>query len=173
MLIRRETPDDIAAIRAVTAAAFTRPGQPEQTPAEAGLVDELRADPGWLPALSLVALGPGDAIIGHVLATRGHIDSAPALGIGPVSVHPDHQLRGVGSALMHAVLAAADALDEPVAVLLGDPAYYRRFGFRLSSEYDIVPPIAEWQPHFQVRTLTAYVRTLRGTFHYAKPFDSV
>lgn len=38
---------------------------------------------------------------------------------------------------------------------------------------DLLRRIAEWQPYFQVRTLTAYVRTLRGTFHYVKPFDGV
>lgn len=164
MLIRRETPDDVAAIHAVTLAAFGRP-------TEATLVDELRDDPGWLPALSLVAVD-GD-VIGHVLATRGQVGDKAALGLGPLSVRPDRQRRGVGSALMHAILGAADALDEPLVALLGSPVYYPRFGFRLSSEFGITPPVAEWQPHFQVRTLTAYDPALRGTFGYAEPFDRV
>jgi putative acetyltransferase len=71
---------------------------------------------------------------------------------------------------MHAVLAAADALDEPLVALLGDPVYYRRFGFRSSSDVGIEPPVAEWRPHFQVRLLSTYV-PLRGTFTYAQPFD--
>ena len=167
MLIRRETPGDVDAIRAVTAAAFA------PSEAEPRLVDELRADAGWLPALSLAATGPDDAVIGHVVATRARIGSAAALGLGPLSVHPGHHRCGVGSALMHAVLGAADALDEPLVVLLGNPAYYRRFGFRLSSEYGIQPPVPEWQPHFQVRTLASYCPALRGTFTYAEPFDRV
>ena len=134
------------------------------------LVDQLRDGPAWLPPLSLVAIGTGGTVIGHVLATRGHVGPMPALGLGPLGVHPDHQRRGVGSALMHAVLAAADALDEPLVALLGDPAYYTRFGFWPSADYHIMPPVAHWQPHFQVRPLTAYDPVLRGTFTYAEPF---
>ena len=55
--------------------------------------------------------------------------------------------------------------------LLGNPAYYSRFGFRLSSEYQITPPRAQWQPHFQVRVLTSYQPRLRGAFAYPEPFD--
>jgi putative acetyltransferase len=80
----------------------------------------------------------------------------PVLALGPLSVRPDSQRRGVGSALMHAVLGAGDALDEPLVALLGSPVYYRRFGFRLSDEYGIAPPVPEWRPHFQVRALSGY-----------------
>lgn len=182
VLIRRELAADVAAIRDVTAAAFggqsggQRGGQSggqgeTRPPQEALLVDELRAGPAWLPPLSLVATGPDGDVIGHVLCTRAHVGQAPVLGLGPLSVRPDSQRRGVGSALVHAVLGAADALDEPLVVLLGSTAYYRRFGFRLCGEYQIVPPRPQWQPHFQVRPLTAYQPGLRGTFAYAEPFD--
>ena len=72
---------------------------------------------------------------------------------------------------MHAVLGAADALGEPLVALLGNPAYYSRFGFRLSSEYQIMPPTPEWQPHFQIRVLTSYQPPVRGAFTYPEPFD--
>ena len=167
MLIRRETSRDIDPIRAVTAAAFGGPVP------EARLVDELRLDPGWLPALSLVATDAAGTVIGHVVCTRAHVGSSAVLGLGPLSVHPDHHNRGVGSALMHAVLAAADALDEPLVALLGNPAYYHRFGFVLSSAYGILPPDPAWQPHFQVRPLASYTPALSGTFAYAEPFSRV
>ncbi|MGH8277004.1 MAG: GNAT family N-acetyltransferase [Steroidobacteraceae bacterium] len=153
-------------MRAVTAAAFTRPDYPDPTPPEAELVDELRGSAAWLPPLSMVATGPGGDTI-----TRGHVDSAPALALAPLCVRPDQQRRGVGTALMHAVLGAADALGEPLVALLGDPRYYARFGFRPSTEYGILPPVPEWRPHFQVRALTGYHPSLRGTFRYSKPFD--
>ena len=172
MLIQRETSAHTAAIRTVTAAAFARPGQPHRTAAEATLVDELRASDAWLPMLSLVAVDAA-GVVGHVLGSRARVDSAPVLAVGPLSVHPDHQGRGVGSALMHAVLGAADALDEPLVVLLGDPRYYSRFGFRLAEEYDIMPPVPGWRPHFQARTLTTFTPALRGQFRYAQPFDRV
>ncbi|CCH34470.1 N-acetyltransferase [Actinosynnema sp. NPDC047251] len=166
MLIRRETPDDVHAITAITDAAFAAdPG------GEAWLVTELRADTGWIPELSLVAESPEGAIIGHVVCTRAALNDGPALGLGPLSVHPDHQRRGVGKALVHAVLGAADALGEPLVALLGDPAYYSRFGFRLAAEHGVEPPNPEWAPHFQVRTLHAYRPNQRGTFRYAEPFE--
>jgi putative acetyltransferase len=173
MLVRRETAQDVAAIREVTAAAFARPG--EDVPVEAPLVDWLRASDAWLPALSLVAASQEGEVIGHVLCTRATISRgagpAPVLGLGPLSVRPDWQRRGVGSALVHAVLGAADALGEPLVVLLGSTEYYPRFGFRLASEYGITPQQPKWAPHFQVRTLAAYEPSLRGAFAYAEPFD--
>jgi hypothetical protein len=51
------------------------------------------------------------------------------------------------------------------------PAYYRRFGFELSTVCRITPPKPEWQPHFQVRVLTGYQARLRGMFTYPEPFD--
>jgi putative acetyltransferase len=169
MIVRRELAGDVAVIRAVTAAAFGRAG--EDVPVEAPLVDWLRASPAWIPELSLVAAGPDGGVAGHVVCTRGTVGAAAVLALGPLSVRPDLQRRGVGKALVHAVLGAADALGEPLVALLGSTRYYPRFGFRLASEYGIVPQRPEWEEHFQVRTLTAYDPAVRGQFAYAEPFD--
>src|SRR5918998_1918798 len=134
MLIRREIPSDAATIRAVTAAAFaTAPHsapsvEADGAPGEATLVGWLRADASWIPELSMVAC-LDDIIVGHVLCTRAEVGGVPALVLGPLSVLRDHQRRGVGSALMHAVLGAADALGESLVGLVGDPGYYALFGF--------------------------------------------
>ncbi|MEJ2858202.1 MULTISPECIES: GNAT family N-acetyltransferase [unclassified Saccharothrix] len=165
MIIRRETVSDVEPIAGVTEAAFAeRPG------GEVWLVGALREDAGWIPELSLVAELGGE-VVGHVVCTRGRVDAVPALGLGPLSVRPDVQGRGVGKALMHAVLGAAEALGEPLVALLGDPAYYSRFGFRVAEEVGIGAPQAEWGQYFQVRTLHSYTPELRGTFHYAEPFN--
>jgi putative acetyltransferase len=169
VLIRREEPADTPAVRAVTAAAFAKQGIP--IPVEVALLDELRGCEGWLPELSLVAVNKGHEVVGHVVCTRGHVDAAPVLGLGPLSVRPDHQRRGVGLALVHTVLGAADALGEPLVALLGSPAYYRRYGFRPSTEYGITAPDPGYSEYFQVRPLSAYGPTLRGSFAYAEPFD--
>ena len=171
MLIRRESGDDVRPVAAVTTAAFG--GGHAAPPVETRLLEELRGTDAWVPQLSLVAVGDGGDVVGHVVCTRAHLGSAPALGLGPISVRPDRQRRGVGSALLHAVLGGADAMGEPVVVLLGDPAYYRRFGFRLAAEYEIAPPLDEWAPHFQARTLHAWDPALRGRFAYAEPFSRV
>jgi putative acetyltransferase len=155
----------------VTIAAFGRPGA--GPPVETRLLTGLRADSAWIAALSLVAVEGDDAVIGHVVCTRAQVGAAPALGLGPISVRPDRQRSGVGTALVHAVLGGADALGEAVVVLLGDPAFYGRFGFRLAEEYGITPPVAAWSPHFQARVLDSWEPGLRGAFAYAEPFSRV
>lgn len=157
MLIRRETPADIDAIRTVTNLAF-------KNGPEALLIDQLREDEGWIPELSLVE----NEVLGHVVCTRGYIGDVPALGLGPISVHPEHQRAGVGSALMHAVLGAAEARGERAVILLGSPDYYSRFGFRMAAEFGITPPVAEWEPYFQARFFGSVVG---GPFRYAEPFN--
>ncbi|GLU49025.1 GNAT family N-acetyltransferase [Nocardiopsis ansamitocini] len=170
MLIRRETPADIDAIRSVTTKAFSAPGQ--EPPREAPLVDELRVHASWLPLLSHVAIHD-DQVVGHVVCTRGKIGGAPVLGLGPISVLPEHQRSGVGSALMHSVIGAADALGETLVGLLGDPAYYARFGFVPAEKHGVVAPVPEWSPYFQVRPLAAHFPGLHGTFAFPEPFDRV
>lgn len=174
VLIRRETPADVEAIRAVHAAAFAAPDAGGGVPVEATLVDALRADEGWLPAYSLVATDPDGQVVGHVVATRGLVAGQPvALGLGPLGVLPGWQQRGVGTALMHAVLGAADARDEPLVVLLGHPDYYPRFGFRPAVELGVTPP-QPWGPqYFQARPLGAWRESIRGEFRYAAPFDEL
>ncbi|MFI2489023.1 GNAT family N-acetyltransferase [Promicromonospora kroppenstedtii] len=179
MLIRQERPSDIPAIRAVTAAAFgevehAAPSvEPDGVPGEATLVGWLREDPGWVQELSFVAESepPGPEVVGHVLATRGQLAGRPALGLGPLSVHPAHQGRGVGSALMHTLLGAAEAMREPVVVLLGEPALYRRFGFVPASDLGIEAPDPAWGGYFQARPLSAWRDEYSGRFRYAAPFD--
>lgn len=168
MLIRRETPGDVDAIAAVTTAAFRRAPDAGEPP-ETRLLARLRDDGGWLEALSLVAMAD-QSVIGHVVRTRGHVDEIPALGLGPISVQPDRQRNGVGHALMHAVLGAADATGEPLVCLLGDPRFYRRFGFRSAARLGIAAPDPAWGRHFQARALSCCPPHVTGTFRYAAPF---
>jgi putative acetyltransferase len=167
VFLRRELPGDHDGVFALHAAAFARPG--EGTPAEAFLVNGLRTDGDIVPGLSIVAERDGE-IVGHVVCSRATVDDQPSLGLGPLGVHPDRQRQGIGQALMHAVLAAADALGAPAVFLLGDPAYYRRFGFELAQCAGVQPPQAEWREHFQVRRLTTWTDAIRGTFRYAPAF---
>ena len=166
MLIRRETPADVGRIDEVHRQAFAGP-------VEADLVHALRADKGWVPALSLVAEDAGGAVVGHAVCTEGAVGSTPVVGLGPIGVVPGVQRRGIGSALMHAVIAAADALDYPLVALLGHLDYYPRFGFVPASSLGVMAPEPKWGDHFQVRTLATWPAGLQGSFRYATPFEAL
>jgi putative acetyltransferase len=116
-LIRTERAGDQAGVRAVNVAAF-------ETPAEADLVDALRARAR--PLVSLVAEDAG-AIVGHILFSPVTLPGHPALalmGLAPMAVAPPRQRSGIGSGLVHAGLEACRRLPADVVVVLGHPEYY-------------------------------------------------
>jgi putative acetyltransferase len=162
MIVRREIPSDHEAL----AALFKSVSSPE-------LIETLRASDAWLPALSFVALGAEGEVIGHVAGTRGQLGADPVLALLPPSVDPDQRGQGVGQALMHAILGAAEALGEPLVGLVAvPPEYYARFGFAAAEEYAIIAPVDDWRPYFQVRPLSAYRDSMRGSFTFPEPFLS-
>jgi putative acetyltransferase len=173
VLLRREQPGDEHAIERVHVAAFMRADDPTATPPEATLVDDLRAAHDWIAQLSIVAVRDS-GVVGHVLCTRARLERGqPVLALAPIGVLPEHQGVGVGHALMHAVLGAADAMGESLVGLVGDRGYYARFGFQMATEVGIEPADPSWSEHFQVRPLTAYTPTLTGRFQYAAPFSAL
>lgn len=125
MLIRDERPGDIPAISRLVTEALRL--LPQSTGTEAGIVERLRAE-GAL-ALSLVAEDDG-TVVGHLAASAARIGSQGGWGlIGPLAVVPVRHRQGIGSALMAAALVRLRATCRGAA-LVGDPAYYGRFGFR-------------------------------------------
>lgn len=125
-MIRDERDGDEAAIAALISQAFAT--APHSNGSEAKIVDDLRAA-GAL-TLSLVA-EQDDRIVGHVafspVAVGG--ENRGWFGLGPVAVHPEHQGEGLGAKLIEVGLAHLRAIGARGCVLLGEPAYYRRFGF--------------------------------------------
>ena len=164
MNIRNELPTDTAAIEAVTVAAFLHAPHTDHT--EQFIVNALRKA-GAL-SVSLVADDDG-AVIGHVAVSPVSISSGAAgwYGLGPVSVEPGRQGRGVGSQLMRAALAQLGALGASGCVLLGDPAYYARFGFRAAPGLVLpgVPP-----EYFQALLLGDGAAMPEGTVAYHGAF---
>lgn len=136
--IRDERPGDVAAIGALTAAAFE--GMPYSRGTEPAIVAALRAD-GAL-SLSLVAEEAGE-ILGHMAFSPVTIPGAGWgwFGIGPVSVRPDCQRAGIGTALIETGLLRLRDAGATGCVLVGDIAYYGRFGFtrREGLTYSDVP----------------------------------
>ena len=126
IVIRAETPDDAAAIRATTKAAFA--SAPFSNLMEAAIVDALRRA-GAL-RVSLVATDEGE-IIGHVAFSPVRINGMAGnwYGLGPVSVRPRRQGTGVGQALIVRGLEELRGQGAGGCVVFGEPSYYGRFGF--------------------------------------------
>ncbi|GAA3061538.1 GNAT family N-acetyltransferase [Actinokineospora globicatena] len=161
---RPETPSDVAAIHAITVAAFP-------TADEADLVDALRADPAaWIDGLSLVTVDPTDTVVGHALLTRCHVDGTPALALAPCSVHPTHQRTGAGTAAIQACLAAARTQPENLVIVLGHADYYPRFGFTPASRLGIRAPFEVPDEAFLALVLDPARPTPTGLVQYPAPF---
>ena len=132
--IRYETEADWEPIRRIDTDAF---GQD----VEAALVDALRDASHLL--LSLVAEVDGD-VVGHIvfspMTVGTELDTNVAICLGPMAVAPEHQNLGIGSHLVEAGLDELRRLVSAPVFLLGDAAYYGRFGFRPASEFDVNYP---------------------------------
>jgi len=131
--VRSERRGDEPAIRAVHEGAF---GRPE----EAALVDALRA--AGAHVVSLVVEDEG-VVVGHVLFSPVSVEVGNGgLGLGPIGICPDRQGSGLGALLVRHGLAECRARGHEFVVVLGEPGFYRRFGFvpaaahALRCEYD-------------------------------------
>lgn len=139
MEIRPERPEDEAAISDLITAAFA--GAEHSDGTEAQIVDRLR-DAGAL-TLSLVAIDGGEPV-GHIAVSNVKIDGEDPgwFGLGPLAVRPDRQNSGIGSALVGRALQQLRQRGAAGCVLVGEPDYYARFGFRADRAltYAGVPP---------------------------------
>jgi putative acetyltransferase len=124
IVVRPEQPRDFEAIRTVIEAAF------RQT-AEVILVDQLREDGDLV--LSLVAEKDG-TVVGHVAFSRLRIVNGQreyaAVALAPLAVRPEDQGAGIGGQLVSTAHALLRAAGERLSLVLGDPEYYGRFGYR-------------------------------------------
>lgn len=171
MLLRPETPADVAAVHAVVAAAFGAHAE-----GVLALLDGLRGDPAWVDGLSLVA--DDDGVVGHVLLTRVEVltprGPLGALTLTPLSVAPPVQRRGVGTALVAAALQAATVAGAPLVLLEGDPRFYGPRGFvaaeplGLPSPSPLIPAGA-----WQVALLGSYGPWMTGRVGLSAPLRAV
>lgn len=162
--VRFERPEDRPFIYDVHAASFP-------TSAEALLVNALRAA-GRL-RISLVALD-GMRIVGHIAFTPVTAAGTSAgLGLGPVAVLPSHRRRGLGAELIQTGLAACEQLAAGFVVVLGEPAYYSRFGFRPASGWGLHDAYGGGSAFQALELRPGVIRQGAGLVRYAPEFSSV
>ena len=157
--IRREVAGDADAIRSLTARAFA--GLPFSDGTEPLVIDALRGANALV--VSLVAT-LDEHVVGHVAFSPA---LSPAMGwfaLGPVSVEPSLQRRGIGARLIEAGLRMLRERGAHGCVLIGDHRYYRRFGF--VGAPDLAPPSQPAQ-HFQILPFGEPVPVAPFAFHPA------
>ena len=160
--IRAATKHDDQAIHRVTEAAFQ--DMPFAAGDEADVVDRLRA----AGALSLSLVAVIDAqVVGQITFSPAYApeSSGQWFALGPVSVLPEHQRAGVGSALIRQGLDAIGAMGAAGCILTGNPAYYQRFGFELSPAN---APDNEPAEYFMLKSLST--AKPQGKFHFHAAF---
>ena len=137
--IRPERPEDYREVEELTREAFWNlhvPGCDEHL-----LAHRLRTSPAFIPELDFVAVIDGK-VAGSIMYCRSKLlrpDGATlaVVTFGPLSVWPQLQKQGVGAALVRHSLGAAAKLHHRAVLIYGDPAYYRRFGFKGAAEFGI------------------------------------
>lgn len=163
-IIRREQPADTAAIHAVHAACFP-------TSAEARLVDLLRSANKL--TVSLVATA-ADQVVGHVafspVTTAGNHDG---IGLAPVAVLESHRRQGIAAQLIEAGLRACRDAGFGWAVVLGEPEYYGRFGFRAAADSGLTDEYGGGPAFQALELLPGALPRGAGLVRYAAEFACV
>jgi putative acetyltransferase len=164
--IRPAEPGDADAIRAVHCAAFP-------TVAEADLVETLSREGDAI--VSLVAERDGE-VVGHVLLSRMRVSGDGrawrAAGLGPVGVVSGFQGGGIGAGLIEAAIGIARATGEELVFVLGEPDYYRRFGFSAQAASPFASPYAG--PYFMALALQpGFTLPAAGEAAYARAFSDL
>ena len=167
MRVREEEKRDRDSMHALNVAAF-------ETPAEASLVDALRGRAR--PVLSLVA-EEAAGIVGHVMfspvSLTGQADRR-IMGLAPMAVAPEHQRKGIGSALVRAGLERCRDLGFGAVVVLGHPSFYPRFGFQPAARFGVACEYdAPTEAFMLIELVPGYMRGVAGTARFHPAFRNV
>ncbi len=173
ILVRVEEKKDYRQVEEITKIAFSYPGRIERgqigCPYEHWMVNELRRRDGILP-LSLVAI-VDEKIVGHIICSKAEVrgtgGSTPVLNIGPISVLPEYQRKGVGKALITGMIERARQLGYGAILFFGRPEYYPQFGFQEASVFGITDSEGYNYPAFMGMELEpGYLTAAQGGKYY-------
>ena len=172
IIIRLEEPQDYRKVEEMTRAAFNNPDRVDRSkidcPMEHHMVHRLREKDGIME-LDFVAL-INERIVGHIIYSHAHIlqpdgRKVDVLSFGPISVWPELQRKGIGSALMRHSIAKAKLLGYGAILFFGHPEYYPRFGFVEAAQYGITDCNGQNYPAFMAMELIeGFLRNVTGKF---------
>lgn len=139
------------------------------------LVQRLRGSDAFIPELSLVAIDEKKEIVGHLLLTNIKIvnqdEEHASLTLAPVSVAPEYQSKGIGSALIREAIKRAKELGHTSIMVLGHKDYYPKFGFKPADQWNISPPFPVPAEIFMALELKGdSLLHIQGTVVYPKEF---
>lgn len=167
MRIRQERKEDYPEIRRLVKEAFAAAEHADG--GEQDLVDALRRGAAYLPELALVAEEDG-VLAGHILLTRASVGGDPVLVLAPLSVRPEFQRQGVGTALMREAHRIAGALGYDYVLVLGSEDYYPRAGYRPAEELGVTVPEGFPPANFMALRLREGAKPLSGGVVYPPEF---
>ena len=177
--IRLEEQEDFKMVEKLTRAAFDTPDRVERSkincPMEHYMVHQLRKKDGIME-LNFVAETDGQ-IVGHIIYSHAYIlqpdgREVAVLNFGPLSVWPELQRTGIGSALMKYSIEEAKRLGHGAILFFGHPDYYPRFGFVEAKEFNITDRNGKNFPAFMAMELqNDYLKDVTGKFIEADIYD--
>lgn len=167
MQIRQETDRDFDAVYNLVKTAFA--GAEHSDGTEQDLVAALRNGDAFVPELSLVA-GTDGKIAGHILFTEAKVGADTVLVLAPLSVLPEFQRHGIGTALIKEGHKIAAKLGYRYSLVLGSEKYYQRVGYLPAEQFGIEVPEGMPSDNFMAISLQKDAEPVSGAVIYAKEF---
>ncbi len=167
MLIREEEVRDYDVVYTVIKAAFESAEQSGGD--EQDLVNALRKSDAYVPELALIA-EIDEKVVGHIMFTEVKVGESVQLALAPLSVLPEYQKRGIGTALIQEGHRRAQKLGYGYSIVLGSEKFYPKTGYAPAGNYGIIPPFDVPDKNFMAHRLAEDAPSIAGVVRYAKEF---
>jgi predicted N-acetyltransferase YhbS len=173
--LRNEKPEDYSAVENLTREAFWNMYQSGCV--EHYILHNLRTSPDFIPELDFVAELDGKIVGNIVYATAKVVDDKndyDVIGFGPISVLPEYQNKGIGSKMINHTVELGRNAGYKAIIILGDPAYYGRFGFIAAKNFNIA--FADGNYLDALLVLKLYpdaLKVIKGKFSESKVYEDI
>jgi predicted N-acetyltransferase YhbS len=139
------------------------------------VLHQLRKSDDYIEDLDLTAI-MDDEVIGHIISSRAMVmnengKKAEVLCVGPITVAPSLQNKGIGTKLLNAEITLARAMRYKGMILFGNPDYYKRFGFVNAEKYAISTKDGQnFDPFMALELKPGALNGVNGQFYESEAF---